>query len=399
MIPVISIEPLYIVNMLVGMTLACCVGLIAWGRDRDLGVWAAGFALYAVAFLLFGLRGQISDAVSIILGNGSLVLMFALFTEGFCRLYHCRIPRLLIWVPPPLALLGYTLFLENQEVRVAMGAVLTSYHSLLVVYIVIRSLFTSQGRGKWIVFAAITFSSGMFLVRAGLMSAGFSTGTSFLTPGTAQTIYFSIGMVCLVMFAIGLLVTYKERAEQALLQLAHLDPLTQLGNRLVLQERLEGAQKKSAMDKQHGALMVLDLDYFKEMNDTYGHVLGDQLLIEVAARLKDSVRDGDTVVRMGGDEFVLLIENIGRDIASARATAQAAVERVLGKLTAPYHLGWPGDAAEDDEQSSYQLTVSLGVTLFIGNEMSQQTLFRNADIAMYQAKQAGRNCARFYAAG
>jgi len=378
--------------MLVGVTLAGCVAFVAGRRDRELALWALAFALYPIAFTFFGLRGQIPELLSIAGGNGTLALMFALFTEGLSRLNRLQVSRLLIWGPPPFAVLGFVMLQDDLAARVVHGALMSSYHAILVGYVVIRSVMQNRGRGTWIIFVAIMTSSVIFLVRAIALFAGISTGLDFLTPSLSQTVYFSMAMMCLIMFAIGLLVTYKERAEAEVWRLAQHDPLTQLGNRRVLQERLQSARARSRVDGRHGALMVLDLDYFKQLNDAHGHALGDQLLIEVAYRLKDSVNDTDTVVRLGGDEFVLLIEGLDVDEPLARSKARSVAHRVQEKLTAPYVLETT-DAEGVAHKIEHCLTISIGVTLFLGESLSREALFRQADSAMYKAKHSGRNCA------
>jgi len=388
---VAQIQSLYIVNMLVGMTLAGCMAFVAGRRDRDLALWALAFALYPIGFAFFGLRGQIPDLFSIALGNGTLALMFALFTEGLCRLNRVPMSRLLIWVPPPFAVLGFVLLHDDLTARVAHGALMTSYYAIVVGYVVIRSVMLNRGRGTWIIFAAIMASSLVFLVRAFSFFTGLTSGLDFLTPSLSQTVYFSLAMMCLIMFAIGLLVTYKERAEAEVWRLAQHDPLTQLGNRRVFQERLQAACVRSGLEGQFGALLVLDLDHFKELNDAHGHALGDQLLIEVAYRLKDSVNDNDTVVRLGGDEFVLLILSLDADEELARSKARSVAHRVHETLTAPYLLETI-DAAGILHKVVHSLTVSVGVTLFLGETLSREALFRQADAAMYKAKHSGRNC-------
>ena len=210
---VAQIQSLYIVNMLVGMTLASCIAFVAGRRDRDLALWALAVALDPIGFAFFGLRGQIPDLFSIALGNGTLALMFALFTEGLCRLNRVPMSRLLIWVPPPFAVLGFVLLQDDLTARVAHGALMTSYHAIVVGYVVIRSVMLNRGRGTWIIFAAIMASSLVFLVRAFSFFTGLTSGLDFLTPSLSQTVYFSLAMMCLIMFAIGLLVTYKERAQ------------------------------------------------------------------------------------------------------------------------------------------------------------------------------------------
>lgn len=391
-----EIASLYLINMLIGVTLAVCVAFVAYGRDRNLMLWASGFLLYPIAFGLFGLRGQIPDPVYIIFGNGCLALMFALFSEGLCRLSGARVPRIIIWIPVPISFIGFSLVVGDLQGRIGLGVLLTAYHSVLIVVIVFLALNRLRGRGRWIIFSAVMFSVGVFVVRVSAMLMGYRTEGHFLEPGTPQTTMFSLSALSLILFAIGLLVTYMERAEQASRLLALHDPLTQLGNRRVLKERLEQAIERSRVSANFGALLVLDLDHFKELNDTHGHTLGDQLLMEVAYRLQDSVNNGDTVVRLGGDEFVLLIESLGADKETALETARQVADRVLNKLIQPYLLQCQDDEGAATGSFNYLLTASIGIDLFSGTDRSRESLFKNADSAMYAAKQSGRNRAVFY---
>ena len=387
---------MYFVNLLVGATLALCVGFVAFRRDRNLLLWAMAFSLYPLSFAIFGYRSLYSNWISVLFGNAALALMFALFLEGLCRLNNLKVPRLLIWGPTPFAILGYVFLLDNLEGRLTFGTLLTVYHSMLAISIGFMGVKVDQGRGKWIIFAALMFSSVTFLIRALLLARDGMTPANFLVPGLAQTVLLSLGMVWLIMFSVGMLVCYKERAESAMWRLALHDPLTQLGNRRVLNDRLTAAYEYSQSNQLFGAFVVLDLDFFKELNDTHGHALGDQLLIEVAYRLKDSVNDTDTIVRLGGDEFVLLIEGLDADNAQALSKAHMVVNRLLKNLNKPYLLQSNETRSGDRGRLPYSLSVSIGVDLFIGDTKSRETLFRNADKAMYLAKESGRNCAIFY---
>tara|TARA_R100001039_G_C1853218_1_gene114403 strand:+ start:5116 stop:6321 length:1206 start_codon:yes stop_codon:yes gene_type:complete len=386
-----AIQPLYLVNIAVGIALALCVAFVATRADRDLLFWASGFALYALSFALFGLRDTIASATSIIGGNTAMALMFALFTEGICRLYGIKISRWYIWTTPVLAILGFALLTENLEGRITLGVAMTTYHSLLVLYLVTRSLLLAEGRGKWIIFAAVAGYALMFLVRSALVVLGISSGASFLSPGTGQSIYFSIATVAVVMFAIGLLVNYKERAEAMAWQQAHHDPLTTVGNRRVLQQRLIALTTQQAATASYHGLILMDLDHFKDLNDTCGHTLGDQLLVLVADRLKNTVSNTDVVIRLGGDEFVILLERLDPDPAIARDNALHIARRLLEHIRQPYQLLTTDDKTGELKHITYNVTASMGVEIFSGNAFSHEDVLRAADIAMYKAKQHGRN--------
>lgn len=181
-------------------------------------------------------------------------------------------------------------------------------------------------------------------------------------------------------------ITEQKKTEAQIHQLAFYDPLTALPNRRLLLERLQQACSVSARSGLHGAVLFLDLDNFKILNDSRGHGAGDRLLIEVARRLNECVRDGDTVVRLGGDEFVVVLETLSGVSDDAASQADLVAEKIRNSLAVPYQL---------DEYLFYT-TSSIGVVLFMGHRDNVDVLLKHADTAMYQAKAAGRNTVRFY---
>ena len=181
-------------------------------------------------------------------------------------------------------------------------------------------------------------------------------------------------------------ITQRKMAEEQILQLAFYDPLTHLPNRRLLMDRTSQAKLNSGRIQQYGAVLFMDLDQFKMLNDTQGHDIGDLLLIEVANRLTGCVRKIDTVARLGGDEFVLLLEELGETADQAAANAQMIGEKVLNALRQPYQL----------KEYEYRTSASIGISLFYNNDVSVETLFKQADTAMYEAKNAGRNAWRFF---
>ncbi|MES2014001.1 MAG: EAL domain-containing protein [Pseudomonadota bacterium] len=181
-------------------------------------------------------------------------------------------------------------------------------------------------------------------------------------------------------------ITTSKAASIEIENLAFYDPLTHLANRRLLLDRLKQALAVSTRSGQSGALLFLDLDHFKILNDTLGHDVGDLLLKEVAKRLTACVREGDTVARLGGDEYVVLLENLSELAIEAATQAETIGEKILLALNQPYQLS-------DYEHYS---TPSIGATLFNGHDLSTDELLKQADIAMYQAKAGGRNALRFY---
>jgi diguanylate cyclase (GGDEF)-like protein/PAS domain S-box-containing protein len=178
----------------------------------------------------------------------------------------------------------------------------------------------------------------------------------------------------------------RKQSEKEIHQLAFYDPLTGLANRRLLVDRLQQAIEKSLRSGQRGALLFLDLDQFKMINDTKGHAIGDLLLIEVARRLKTHLRKGETVARHSGDEFVLVLEELSKESDLAATQAELVAEKISRALSQPHVL----------EGYTCYTTPSIGISLFFGHQDSINVLFRNADVAMYQAKAAGRNAIRFF---
>lgn len=170
--------------------------------------------------------------------------------------------------------------------------------------------------------------------------------------------------------------TERKQAEETILHQANYDSLTQLPNRRLFRDRLEQTIRQSKRDHSSFALLLIDLDHFKEVNDTMGHDAGDFLLVDAAQRIQHCMRESDTVARMGGDEFVVILPEIN-DSASIERIAQT----IIGKLASPFLLG---------EEKAF-ISASIGITLYPDDAESMETLLKNADQAMYVAKQLGRN--------
>src|SRR5690606_17986434 len=168
--------------------------------------------------------------------------------------------------------------------------------------------------------------------------------------------------------------------------LAFYDELTGLPNRRLLRDRLAHALATSRRTQEHGALLFLDLDNFKDLNDTLGHDQGDRLLEQVAQRLAACVRASDTVARLGGDEFVVVLEELDANRTEAAARAESVAQKILDALNEPYTLAG----------AQHHSTPSLGITLFGARDEKVDELLKQADLAMYQAKAAGRNTLCFF---
>ncbi len=181
-------------------------------------------------------------------------------------------------------------------------------------------------------------------------------------------------------------ITKNKQAEQEIEDLAYYDPLTHLPNRRLMMDRINHAMALSARSEMKGALLFLDLDHFKTLNDTLGHDMGDILLQQVADRLTSCLRDNDTVSRFGGDEFVVLLEGLNMLTIEAATKAEDVANKFLNYINKPYHLS----------NHVYTCSTSIGITLLSGHQSGVEELLKQADIAMYQAKSDGRNAIRFF---
>ncbi|MDP1654960.1 MAG: EAL domain-containing protein [Hylemonella sp.] len=185
---------------------------------------------------------------------------------------------------------------------------------------------------------------------------------------------------------IGRDISKRKRAEDETQRLAFYDTLTGLPNRRLLMDRLMQTMAISARSHHHCALLFIDLDNFKDLNDSLGHDVGDQLLEQVATRLVKCIREGDTAARFGGDEFVVMLEGLSEESSEAASQVEIVAEKILAALNQPYEL----------MGKQHSSTPSIGITLFSGSEPGADELLKRADVAMYQAKAAGRNTLRFY---
>lgn len=181
-------------------------------------------------------------------------------------------------------------------------------------------------------------------------------------------------------------ITKSKQAEQEIEDLAFYDSLTHLPNRRLMMDRINHAMAANIRSEKISALLFLDLDYFKTLNDTLGHDMGDILLQQVATRLTSCIRENDTVSRFGGDEFVVLLEDLSMLTLEAAEQAEDIANKFLSTINQPFHLN----------SHIYSSSTSIGITLFTGHQAGVDELLKQADIAMYQAKNDGRNGIRFF---
>ena len=190
-------------------------------------------------------------------------------------------------------------------------------------------------------------------------------------------------------------ITERKRAEEQVRKLAFYDTLTQLPNRRLLIDRLGQAMAASKRSRCYGAVMFLDLDNFKSLNDSHGHDVGDLLLIEVAHRIARCLRESDTVARFGGDEFVTMLLELHVDKQLAMEKAGIVAEKIRAVIAEPFLLACKQEGGAE-VIVEHHCTSSIGVVVFRGQEEAREDILKWADMAMYQAKAQGRNAIRFF---
>lgn len=210
-------------------------------------------------------------------------------------------------------------------------------------------------------------------------------GRQHLIEWTATPLLDDAGNVEFIV-KVGMDIGERKQAEAEICNLAFYDSLTGLSNRRLMMDRLQTALAASERSQSYGAILFLDMDNFKAINDTLGHACGDQLLIEVATRIRACVRDTDSASRLGGDEFVVLLGDVDADLVNALQKVHLIAEKLRAALAKPYLL----------YRQVCHSSPSIGVRLYRGTEVSAETLLQHADMAMYQSKEAGRNAVRFF---
>lgn len=221
------------------------------------------------------------------------------------------------------------------------------------------------------------------LVELAVMVALESIPYKFGTLSEAVIDVTSLALLSTPLIYISVIRPFVAARDEAIAQidhLAHVDPLTQLANRRLLMKYLERDLASSARHRSHGALLLLDLDGFKLVNDIHGHDAGDAALIEIAKRLRDNTRSEDVVCRLGGDEFVILISGLGDEALAARSEALRVAEKLISLVSAPIDFG----------EKTFQVGASVGVRVLGFENLDSEAAISQADSAMYRAKREGR---------
>ena len=356
--------------------MAAVLWFVFAGRFRDgLARWTQSLWVQALAWLLIALHGAIPDGVAVAAANGLLALGWSLQLAAVLEFQRRRVPALLVGAPPLIVFALFYLLLDDLRLRlIVSGALYGAFYA----FIAAASLARRPAYG----FRAYVLFAGAYIVAAAVLflrSAGAWSGPEHLAlavgPHAQQSLIYLVAYALVVSSSLAYLLMHRERADEETRRLATTDPLTGVFNRRTFIELAGRELARSRRDVAPLSLMILDLDHFKQVNDTYGHLVGDEVLVAFANLVKECARRGDLVVRYGGEEFCVLLP------ATPLAAALALAERIRAATAAAALASQP-----------IKVTVSIGVTAYSGPiDATLELLLARADEALYRAKHEGRN--------
>ncbi len=376
--PTLDVPTLFVAIVLVSATLTAMVALVAERDQRDgMFFWAAALAAHTGAYALFALRGQISDVSSVVLANTLLSTAFALFGEALCQFFGRRPKRLLLWTPVALVSVSFMLLIDMLPARLVLASAVFGLQ-IVVILGLLRSAAATTGRGAVLVGLGVAALLPVLLARAATAFNPTDNLRVFTAPGQSQALAFLVVVSSVILVTFGFVLMNKDRSDQQSRKLSMFDELTGLPNRR--QSLLALAQQVAAARRggQPLAVLMLDIDHFKRVNDLHGHLVGDAALRHLAQTLAARVRSQDIPGRFGGEEFLCVLP------ATSASGGQQLAEAVRAAVAA--------QAFSFGSMQSLQLTVSVGVAeLPSGGACSAEALIGAADLAMYRAKVTGRN--------
>ena len=363
------------------LMMAAAMAVVGWGRRREgLSHWAAGLLINAVGHLLILLRGQIPDVLSIVGGNLLLSCVLVALIAAIYRFQGRPQPWLLLAATPLLALVFTVVFLDNYPARVAVTGLAIGLQSMWALVTALERRQATVGRGQWLLVAGLGTEALVLGGRALLALSSHEAATSILQSSSLQTLTFMSTFSVVLVSSMGFVFMSRDRADESNRVMAALDPLTGVANRRSLISALDRDVARAVRTREAIALMMVDIDHFKDVNDQYGHPAGDRVLCSVVNVLRERVRAQDLVGRYGGEEFMVVLPDTGQ--AGAEQLA-----RELCKAVEVSRCAVPGV-----EGGGVSVTVSIGV---FGGRLdsgdSWDMLIAAADRALYQAKENGRN--------
>ena len=363
------------------LMMAASMAVVGWGRRRDgLGRWAAALLVNAIGHLLIMLRGLIPDVLSIVVGNLMLSSVFVGMIAAVYQFQGRPVRWPLLLAPPLLVLVFVSVFIDNFPARVSFVGLVIGLQAVWALLAALSHRHATVGRGQWLLVAGLLLEAVVLGVRALVAISTHSEATNILQSSALQTLTFLATFSVVLVSSVGFVFMSRDRADENNRVLAALDPLTGVANRRSLIAALDRDVARAQRMREPMALMMVDIDHFKDVNDQYGHPAGDRVLCSVVNVLRQRVRAQDLVGRYGGEEFMVLLPDTG--LVGAEQLARALCKAVEESRCPADGVPGPGIA----------VTVSIGV---FGGRLesgdSWDMLIAAADRALYQAKNNGRN--------
>ena len=377
MLPHLDVPTMLLMTAAASLTMACSLAAMQPGRREGMGLWALALMLHTATYILYTLRSVAPDWASIVLANTLLSGTFALVLAAVHQFQGREMP----WrrmVPPVLVMaLLFAVFIDDYRARLIVTSTLLPLQLLLILWALWRPQPPPQLRGAVLLSVGVALQVMLLSVRGVLVLTNGTSVEGLMRGSGMQSLVFMAAFVVVVLSSLGFIVMAKDRADAANRHFAAHDALTDVANRRSLIAALERDVARAVRTREPYALMMLDIDHFKAVNDTRGHLAGDQVLCHVAAMLRTRLRAQDLVGRYGGEEFLVLLP----DTPLRGAMELAEVLRQAVAQTPCMHEG-----------RALPVTVSIGVC---GGRLEQgdhgDLLIHTADQALYAAKAAGRN--------
>ncbi|MDD2176138.1 GGDEF domain-containing protein [Acidovorax sp. D2M1] len=363
------------------LMMAASMAVVGWGRRRDgLGRWAAALLVNAIGHLLLMLRGSIPDVLTIVVANVFLSCVFVGMIAAVYQFQGRPVRWALLLAPPLLVLVFVTAFIDSFPARVSFVGLVIGLQAVWALLAALSHRHATVGRGQWLLVAGLSLEAVVLGGRALVAISTHSEATHILQSSALQTLTFLATFSVVLVSSVGFVFMSRDRADETNRVLAAMDPLTGVANRRSLIAALDRDVARAQRMREPMALMMVDIDHFKDVNDQYGHPAGDRVLCGVINVLRQRVRAQDLVGRYGGEEFMVLLPDTG--LAGAEQLARELCKAVEESRCPADGVPGPGIA----------VTVSIGV---FGGRLesgdSWDMLIAAADRALYQAKNNGRN--------
>lgn len=341
--------------------------------------WAWSCVMQGVAWLMLSLRGQISDFLSIVLANTILVGVVTMQYQAVRRFKERNSFGFWLYIPTFLTFLIFVYFTYLQPeitIRTTIVCVIILIFNLSGTYLLIFKQKHPIFFGEWLIGGVFLLLGAILAIRIGYIWLVDSEIVYLYTQNKIQSIVFSTICIADILLTFSFTMMLNERFREEILRLAKIDPLTEAYNRAAMEQMFKNELRRATRYKLPVSLLMLDLDNFKNINDTYGHQVGDKTLKKFVGIVNEQLRSTDILARYGGEEFALLLpdsEGLGAEVAAERL--REIVEQTL--IVA--------------DNYKFNITVSVGIADYQFTNDDLDSLLKRADIALYCAKQAGRN--------